>query len=309
MRAGLLSTFYHTATLLLGRDDLPAALGAEINWQLFPTGPAIVEAFARGELDLAYIGLPPAIIGMQQGVDIKCIAGGHIEGTVIVGARGCKAYPKEAGTLEEVLAQFKGHRVGVPGKGSIHDVILKDCLGSFGLKRDVRVTNFKWADEITESMARGEIHGAFGTPALGVAVSRYAGGRLLAPAGMLWPWNPSYGIVARGSFIREQRETALRFLALHEEASEALRLRPGEAARKIAHVVGVVDEEFVLDTLKISPRYCAQLTPQYIGCTMDFARAMKGLGYIDDVMTEDRIFDQSLIERVHPPGDHYEAAE
>ena len=43
------------------------------------------------------------------------------------------------------------------------------------------------ADQVTEAMARGEIEAAFGTPALGVAVRHFAGGKILIPASMLWP--------------------------------------------------------------------------------------------------------------------------
>lgn len=304
LRIGHLSTFYHTAPLLISMDDLEERIGAETDWQLFGTGPAIVEAFERSELDLAYIGLPPAMIGMDRGVDIKCIAGGHIEGTVIVGSGQCVPYP-EAASLEDVLGQFVGHRVGVPGKGSIHDVILSDCLNKSGLSGKVEVINYRWADEIVDALSGGNIHGAFGTPALAVAADRYAKGRLIYPAELLWPHNPSYGIVARTDFITAQRELAMRFLALHEDATMTLRDAPGQAARTIAGMVGLVDRAYVLDTLSISPKYCAQLTDEYISCTMAFAKAMKGLGYIKNEMSMDRVFDRSLIKEVHPPGEHY----
>jgi NitT/TauT family transport system substrate-binding protein len=84
---GHLSTFYHTAIILMANEDTDARLGCRIEWRLFGTGPAIVNAFEKGDIDLAYIGLPPAIIGIERGVNIICIAGGHIEGTVIAGGK------------------------------------------------------------------------------------------------------------------------------------------------------------------------------------------------------------------------------
>ena len=304
LKIGHLSTFYHTAPLLIMRGDLAERLGCETDWKLFGTGPAIVEAFEHSELDLAYIGLPPAMVGMDRGVDIKCIAGGHMEGTVIVGSAGCASYP-EAATLEEVISQFKGGVIGVPGKGSIHDVILSNSLSRFGLAGDVEVINFPWADEIVDAMKDGTVQGAFGTPALAVAVERYAGGKLIYPAGLLWPHNPSYGILARTGFISEETDIAMRFLALHEEATAVFRDSPEQAADTIASMVGLVDSAYVLDTLGISPKYCAQLTQEYIDCTLEFAGAMKALGYLQGDLTVERIFDRSLIEKVHPEGQHY----
>jgi NitT/TauT family transport system substrate-binding protein len=58
---GHLSTFYHTAILLMPRRGLSGLLGADVGRKLFGTGPAIVNAMERGEINLAYLGLPPAI--------------------------------------------------------------------------------------------------------------------------------------------------------------------------------------------------------------------------------------------------------
>jgi len=76
LRIGHLSTFYHTAILLMARKDIISRLGADAEWTLMGTGPAIMKAFGKGELDLAYIGLPPAIIAMEQGSPVVCVAGG-----------------------------------------------------------------------------------------------------------------------------------------------------------------------------------------------------------------------------------------
>jgi NitT/TauT family transport system substrate-binding protein len=304
IRIGHLSTFYHTAILLMAREDIAKQLGAQIDWQLFGTGPAIIQAFAGGKIDLAYIGLPPAIIGMEQGIVIRCIAGGHMEGTVICAKDRWKAFP-EAANLASVLGQFRGMAIGVPGRGSIHDVILQNSLAACGLSREITVRNYPWADLVTEAVVRDEVAAAFGTPALAVAVRRYAGGKLLYPPSRLWPSNPSYGIVATDTFLRAQRALASRFLELHEYASAALRNDPAGAARAIASFVGVVDADFVHETLGISPRYCGQLAEDYVASTMEFVRALRQMGYITRELTASEIFDRTLIDEVHPGPDHY----
>lgn len=306
LRIGHLSTFYHTAILLMAQKDLAARLGAEADWRLFGTGPAIMQAFARGELDLAYIGLPPAIIGIAAGTPAVCVAGGHMEGTVIAGAGGWKGLP-ELADAAAVLRQFRGHRIGVPGKGSIHDVILRDLLDREGLAGAVEVSNYPWADLVTDAVAQGAVSAAVGTPALAVAVRRFAGGRVLVPPALLWPHNPSYGIVADRRFLDSSREQVKRFLLLHEEASAALRSDPAQCAGTIAAHVGVIDADFVLETLQVSPRYCAQLTGEYITSTMRFMPVMVRLGYLSRELREEEVFDRTLIEEVHPEPDHYHA--
>lgn len=305
LRIGHLSTLYHTAPLLIAwHERVRSALGANPTWRLYGTGPAIVADMARGLLDIAYIGLPPAIIGIANGAPIVCIAGGHVEGTVIVGDSKAKAYP-QAQTLHDVLKQFEGSTIGVPGKGSIHDIILGDSLSMARLEGRIEVRRFPWADAIVEAMAKGQVRGAFGTPALAVACNRFAGGGLIYPPHLLWPSNPSYGIVVTKASLADRRSEVEAFVALHEEAEEFLRTSPKEAAGLIANVLGVVDEAYVLETLGISPRYCAQLSDGFISSSMKFVRRMKELGYIERCPTEQEIFDLCVISKIHPSGDHY----
>lgn len=307
LRIGHLSTFYHTAILLMAERALKERMGGEADWRLFATGPDIVDAFGRGELDIAYIGLPPAVIGIDRGIKLKCIAGGHVEGTVLAGRKGLGSYP-DMEDLADILGQLRGGRVGVPGKGSIHDVIIADCLERYGLAGEVEVLNYPWADLLVDAAARGDVSAVAGTPALAAAVERYAGGKILYPPSKLWPNNPSYGIVVDAGSLRAGSghiELIEGFLALHEEASLFLKDNPALAARKISSYVGVAEEEFVLRALEISPRYCAQLSEEYISSTMGFVDALKRLGYISRKYEESEIFDVSVIRKIHPPGSHY----
>jgi len=304
IRIGHLSTFYHTAILLMANGDADSRVGAEIEWNLMGTGPAIMKAFGRGELDMAYIGLPPAIIGIDQGIKVTCVAGGHIEGTVMAGKARWTGFP-ETEDLGVILGQFRGHRIGVPGKGSIHDVILSDCIERLGFAREIEVVNYHWADLVTEAVVKDDVSAAMGTPALAIAIKRYAGGRVLYPPSKLWPDNPSYGIVADTEYLVRETKTVERFLGLHEEATEFIRRHPADAARIIADYVGIVDEHFVLDTLMLSPKYCAQLTEGYLTSTMKFVAVLKKLGYIRSEIAQEKIFSPDLIARIHPGREHY----
>jgi NitT/TauT family transport system substrate-binding protein len=67
----------------------------------------------------------------------------------------------------------------------------------------------------------------------------------------------------------------------------------------------MVDQAYVLEVLKVSPRYCACLTDEYISATMEFVRTLRELGDIKRNVTSDEIFDTSLIATIHPEKDHY----
>ncbi|MFX1411918.1 MAG: ABC transporter substrate-binding protein, partial [Promethearchaeota archaeon] len=165
---GHLSTVYHTNYILMENDDLKNDLKKDIHWILFGTGPAMIEAFKNEELDIGYMGLPPAIIGIDNGVSIKCVAGGHVEGTIMVAPREYKSMIQLDNNMQKVLSQFKGKTIGVPSKGSIHDVILNHYLKKYGLLNEVEVKNYRQAEFIAVDMKDNIIEGGVGTPALAI---------------------------------------------------------------------------------------------------------------------------------------------
>lgn len=304
LRIGYLSTFYHTSILLMAQGNLDRLLELPVKWQLYGTGPAIIEAFERDEIDMAYIGLPPVIIGIDRGIKIRCVAGGHIEGTVLASRQNMKAYP-EIKDLKDIMVQSSGHRIGVPGKGSIHDVIMTELLDRFKLKERIKIINFKWADQALEAFIKGDVIAVAGTPALAIAVKRYGKGKVLYPPSLLWPNNPSYGIVVSLRFLNNSRTVIERFLTIHEDATAMLRNRPEETSEVISRFVGIIDRDFVLETIMLSPRYCGQLTEGYINATMGFVKAMKRLGYINKNIERDDIFETGIIRAIHDSEDHY----
>ncbi|WP_457554588.1 ABC transporter substrate-binding protein [Candidatus Pyrohabitans sp.] len=294
IRIGHLSTVYHTSLLLRGLRLLERR-GLYPCWKLYGGGPAIVEALSRGELDAGYVGLPPAMAGIARGAQLKCVAGGHVEGTVL-----CMAKAGE-GNAEEIAALLKGRRIGSPPRGSIHDIILRHLLRKHGAEAEV--VNYPWADFIPLAMEAGELDAAAGTPALAALLVRELGARIAIPPAELWPFNPSYGIVVREEFL-DSRELRL-FLEKHEEMSNLIISRPRKAARVAASVLGFVDAHFALEAIRLSPRYCAALPEEYILSTLRFVPVMLELGYLERKLRRDEIFCTEVIEEVHPEGHHY----
>jgi len=292
---------YHTAFILRG-SDLLAGRGIGAEWTLFPSGPDIINAMQAGTIDLAYIGLPPVIIGIDRGLPLTCIAGGHIEGTVMIAGESVRVLGECTG-MAEFLRQFSGFAIGCPPRGSIHDVIVNELLREHGIT-DIEVKNYPWADLLPDAVMDGEIAAAAGTPALAVAGRRYSGTRLAVTPDRLWPFNPSYGIVVMKSVL-ENQEQLRGFLAAHEEACEMIRHDPGRAAEIVTETTGMVDTDYVLDTYRLSPKYCAALPLEYRKSTARFASTLHRLGYTSRTVGEAEIFDTLFIKRIHPGRHHY----
>jgi len=216
---GYLSTMYHTSHLLRAGQHLQKKLTRAPAWVLFPTGPAMVEAFAAGTIDIGYIGLPPAMMAIGKGVPVICIAGGHMEGTAMIAAGHYQSFDdlKSSG---EVLKQFNGKRLGSPTRGSIHDVIIRNLIEEQGTP--IGIENYPWADLIPEAIDAREIDGAVGTPALAVLGKRAYGTAMVIPPHELWPFNPSYGIVVRQELLAEKALLG-DFLKVHEMACNLIK--------------------------------------------------------------------------------------
>ena len=192
IRIGHLSTVYHTSFLLQG-TPLLRDRGLDAAWTLFASGPDIVNAMREDRIDLGYIGLPPVIIGIDRGLGLTCIAGGHIEGTVMIAGKEARSLGECTG-MQNFLTQFSGKTIGTPPKGSIHDVIVHELLRKYGIA-DISVKNYPWADFLPDALLEGEVAAAAGTPALAVAAERWGRAKIVVPPDRLWPFNPSYGIV------------------------------------------------------------------------------------------------------------------
>ncbi len=302
IRIGYLSTLYHTSHILKHQGSIDDELGVEAQWRLFGTGPAMIEAFARGELNLGYIGLPPAMIGISRGLPLKCIAGGHIEGTVLVGPA-AMGTAQNADDIRGILEQFTGKKIGAPARGSIHDIIIRHLLDNNGVA-GASVVNYAWADLMPQAIADGEIAAAVGTPPLAVVAQAWYGHSIIIPPRLLWPFNPSYGIVVHASMLKEGGFLK-GFIGLHEQACNCIREQPDEAARILSQAVKVVDAEFAQKVFAVSPHYCAALPEAYRAATMAFVPVLRELGYINRDLSEQEIFDFSFIGKVHAGPHHY----
>ncbi len=301
LRIGYLSTLYHTSHLLKCTGWLNEH-GINASWSLYGTGPAMVEAFAAGEIDLGYIGLPPAMIGIDRGTPLRCIGGGHIEGTMMIAGERYAA-AADAHSLAAVLRQFRGAALGSPARGSIHDVIIRHLLHRYQIA-GVAVKNFPWADLIPAAIAEGDIQGAVGTPQLAVVAQTFYRQKIILPPDYIWPFNPSYGIVVRADLLGEAELLTL-FLQTHEQACCFLREKPQVAAELLAKEQKAVNRNFIRDTLAISPKYCASLPAEYVASTMTFVPVLQEMGYLKKTLLPEDIFDRSFIQAIHPGPHHY----
>lgn len=305
LNIGHLSTAYHTNFILMGTNELQKNLKLGVKWHLFGTGPAMLSAFKKKQLDIGYMGLPPAIIGIDQGVPIKCVAGGHIEGTIMIGKKEFSKISQLNYNIQKVLSQFKGKTIGVPSKGSIHDVIIRHYIEQNRLQDDIIIKNYPQAEYIALDMEKNVIEGGVGTPSLAQFALTLFKSHIIIPPEKLWPNNPSYGIFFHKNIIKDYPKIVMKFLSHHKRASFLIRNSPLKAAEITANIIKIIDRKFVQSILEISPKYCIALSQEYVNSTMEFMNVLFQFGYIETPLEILDIFNFEFIEKIHPEEPHY----
>lgn len=89
--------------------------GVTLEWTKLGGGSAINEALIAGKLDAAFMGIPPALIAIDKGVDYRIASG------ICVPPAELMVRQDAAGSLSEMGPE---DRIAVPGVGSIQHIML-----------------------------------------------------------------------------------------------------------------------------------------------------------------------------------------
>ncbi|RJF69168.1 ABC transporter substrate-binding protein [Deinococcus cavernae] len=127
VRLGFFPNLTHAPALIgLERGTFQKALGnAKLDARQFVSGTTLNEAFAAGQIDIAYIGPGPAISAATRGMPVQFLAGTAEAGAVLVARKdsGIKTYKDMAGKV-----------VAVPSLGNTQDISLRHILKDNSLR-------------------------------------------------------------------------------------------------------------------------------------------------------------------------------
>ncbi len=205
-------SWHHIALFVImekGWDE--KILEAKISATSVPSGPPQMEAFAAKEHQIAYVGAAPPLSLLSKGFDAKIVAVANTEGSSIVAVPGVEyTGPKS----------LEGKKIMTFPPGSIQHTVLMKWLKDNGV--DISKVEIKSGgpEEIREALrAKAIDFGFFPDPSPYVAeIEGY--GHIVVGSPQLVPSHPCCVVLMRGDFMRENKELAAKFLALHIIASE-----------------------------------------------------------------------------------------
>lgn len=227
VRLGFFPNLTHAPALIgLERGTFQKALGtAKLEAKQFVSGTTLNEAFAAGQIDIAYIGPGPAISAAVRGMPVQFLAGASEAGAVLVARKdsGIKTYKDLAGKI-----------VAVPSLGNTQDISLRHILKEQGLKSkadggNVNIIPIPPADTI--AAFAGKRADATLVPEPWGAALEAQGHRVVGDEKTVWRGGqyPSAILIVNTKFAQANPTLVAAFLKAHTDAVAYLNKSPAAA--------------------------------------------------------------------------------
>jgi NitT/TauT family transport system substrate-binding protein len=275
-------------------------INAEIDAREFTDGPAIVQAYGGGELDIAMFGIVPAMIVIDKGITAKVTAANIKEPMAIVvheelgslweehGAGAFEAWEDEHGEKFEF---------GTFPQGSVPDVLLRYWLSEeVGVDPEeaVKITEISGANAVFQAVVNDEIGG---TSIMEPVPTRLAGTDLpvqtFRTAAEIMPGQPA-AVTLMSDWVRDS-ELAGQFLEQHGRATNFIEENPDQTAEIVESGIGM-DRGLARQALD-GPLSNFVTDPRAIeNGTEIFSRFAHDNGQIEEELSLEQVFDYSIYD-------------
>jgi len=274
---------------------------AEIDGREFTDGPAIVQAFGGGEIDVAMFGIVPSMIVIDRGISAKVTAANIKEPMAIMAHEDFQTMWAENGTdAFDIWREEKGRkfRFGTFPQGSVPDVLLRFWLEQEGLDPEsvADITEINGANAVWQAIANGEVDGAsIMEPVPTRASQEDVPVTTFKNAAEIMPGQPA-AVTLMHDDVRDE-EFASQFLNQHVRATEFIENNPDETATIVEEGIGMPTDQArsaldgPLSTFVTDPR-------EIESGTEVFAEFANRNGQTDQQLTLDQIFDYEVYDNL-----------
>ena len=276
------------------------ALGddVKVSYKNFNAGPAEIESFFAGELDIGYIGPIPAINGFSKSDgDIKIIAGASNAGAVLVSRSGANITN---------VAELSGKKIAIPQFGNTQHLALLKILTDNNLSpadKGGTVTVIQAENpDIKTLMDKGDIDAAFVPEPWGTRLINEIGAEIILDYNqiLLDGETPSTAvIIVSTKFMENHPDLVEKFLKAHVELTQYITEKQNEAAvianEQIEKITGSKLQE--TDLFSSFEKLIITYDPS-VKSIQSFIDIYINEGYVDEVKNRDNIGDFSILNKV-----------
>jgi NitT/TauT family transport system substrate-binding protein len=273
----------HAACAFIARDKgWFADEGINVaTYESYITGMALASALARGDIQVAYLCLVPAINAYANAkVALKIIAGTHKYGYGLV------VNSNKIKTVKDL--EKPGIRIGSVREGGAVDVLLHRVLDKYGLNKGMLLNRVQRMNPPKQVLAikNGLLDAAF-LPEQWATMAEGLGFTMLLTAQDAWPHMQGSVLVATEELIGQDPEMIRRLVKVTQKATDWIVNNPTEAATVVARQLSVTGEKVlpiketrIGASLEINPHillksmarleYTPRIDPEIVQETIDY---------------------------------------
>jgi NitT/TauT family transport system substrate-binding protein len=273
-------------------------------YESYETGMALAAALARGDIQVAYMCLVPAIdVFANAKVPIKIIAGTHKYGYGLV------VNPDKVKTIQDL--EKPDIRLGCVREGGAVDVLLHKIIDKYNLKEEKIISNIRRMSPPKQILAiqSGQLDAAF-LPEQWSTMAEEFGFRMLLMSQEVWPEMQGSVLVVKEELIKNHPDLVKKLVRVSQRATNWANQYREEAAEVVARqlqkaggsLFPVEDADLVSKieiTLKVLLKsmnrleYTININPLIVQETINY---VANLGYIKSSFPAEDILDLSFIE-------------
>ena len=273
-------------------------------YESYATGMALASALARGDIEVAYICLVPAINAYANaGVPIKVVAGTHKYGYALVVNTDKIKTVKD---LEKPEVRF-----GCVREGGAVDVLLHKIIDTYHLDEGKVLSNAQRMNPAKQVVAikTGQLDAAF-LPEQWATMAEEVGFKMLLMSQDVWPEMQGSVLVVKEDLISENPSAVGKLIRVSQRATDWGNQHLEEAAEVVARQLQAAGSEIlpakvadVASSLEITPEvllrsmqrleYTTGIDPVVVQDTIDYVAE---LGYIKSTFNAEDILDLRFLE-------------
>jgi len=219
-------------------------LGPDIEVKTFGGGPPLVQAYASGDLDFAYVGISPGLVAIANGIASKVVAANVVEPNVMVGSREFRSYWTEHGAA--AFEQFRADKGRKPKfatlpAGSTPDVFLRYWITeTLGLSLDVVEIVGQSPSALQSTLSTGNADAGSVIEPVPTILQENPDSDM-APfkyAGEIMPGQPGAVLQPSQSLIDDNPTLVQRLVDIHVRATQFIHENRERAAEMASEVIG-----------------------------------------------------------------------
>ncbi len=268
-------------------------------FESYVTGMALAAALTRGDIEVAYMCLVPAInVYANGGVPIRIVAGTHKYGYGLV------VNPDKIRAIKDL--EKPDIRIGCVREGGTVDLILHKTMDKYRLEEGKVLHNIQRMNPSKQvvSIEMGQLDAAF-LPEHWTTMADEFGFDMLVQSQDVWPGMQGSVLVVREDLVNNRPEVLAKLVKVTQKATDWINKHPDEAAEVVARRLKVAGGEVlpieVAETtakLEVTSRlmsrsmcnleYTTSIDLKAVQDTIDY---LVELGYIKESFSADDILD------------------